>query len=102
MKERLKKIWLWLRKEIFVKEMILYVIIAELIFWSPVIITAILALIINPWFWTACGTIILFWSGPFTPAIPLQLGLAVGLKKLITKIKACKDKKKDKKKDKEV
>ena len=67
--------------------MIIYVLIAETIFWSPVIITAILALIINPWFWTICSAIILFWAGPFTPAVPLQLGLAIGLKTIVNKIR---------------
>lgn len=95
MKERLRKMWLWLRKEVFVKDMIVYIIISELIFWSPVIVVIILALIINPWFWTICGAIILFWSGPFTPAIPLQLGLALVIKKIVAKIKIYKNKKKD-------
>lgn len=67
--------------------MIIYILIAELIFWSPVIVTAILALLINPWFWTVTGAILLFWAGPFTPGVPLQLGLALALKGIVTKIK---------------
>lgn len=67
--------------------MIIYILIAELIFWSPVIVTAILALLINPWFWTATSAILLFWAGPFTPAVPLQLGLALALKGIVNKIK---------------
>ena len=67
--------------------MIIYILIAELIFWSPVIVTAILALLINPWFWTVTSAILLFWAGPFTPAVPLQLGLALGLKTIVNKIK---------------
>ena len=66
--------------------MIIYILVAETIFWSPVIVTALLALIINPWFWAICSAIILFWSGPFTPAVPLQLGLAIGLKAIVNKI----------------
>lgn len=62
--------------------MIVFVLIAELIFWSPVLVCSILALTINPWFWTASGSIIAFWAGPFTPAVPLQIGLAIFLKKL--------------------
>ena len=67
--------------------MIIYILIAEVIFWSPVIITALLALIINPWFWTVTSAIMIFWAGPFTPAVPLQLGLAIGLKTIVNKIR---------------
>lgn len=82
MKEKLKKIWKWLTCNVFTKDMILWVILAELIFWSPVIICAILAVICDPWWWTGVSAICLFWAGPFTPAVPLQIGLAVGLRKI--------------------
>lgn len=49
--------------------------------------TALLALIINPWWWTAVSVIIAFWAGPFTPAVPLQIALALGLKKIHDVIK---------------
>lgn len=86
LKSKLQKLWQWLRKNVLNREMIIYVLIAELIFWSPVIITAILALVIDPWFWTATSTILLFWAGPFTPAVPLQIGLAIAIKALVHKI----------------
>lgn len=82
MKKRFKRLWLWLRREIFVKDMILYIAIAQVIFWSPVIVTAILAVTINSWFWTVSVSMVAFWAGPFTPAIPLQMGLAVLIKKI--------------------
>lgn len=84
---KLKKIWLWLRKNVLNKQMILYVLIAEAIFWSPCIVTALLAVIISPWWWTAFGAICAFWSGPLTPAIPLQIGLAAFIKKLVERKK---------------
>ena len=87
MKQKLIKLWKWLRKNVLNQEMIIYVIIAELIFWSPVIITSILALVIDPWFWTATSTIMLFWAGPFTPAVPLQIGLAIAIKGIVHKVK---------------
>lgn len=93
MKEKLKRLWRWLRKEVLNKQMIVYVIIAELIFWSPVIVCALLSLIVNQWFWTATIAIIAFWAGPFTPAVPLQLGLAILLKKIVEKIKTRRHKK---------
>lgn len=86
LKEKFKKLWKWLRKNCLNREMIIYILIAELIFWSPVIITAILALVINPWFWTATSAILLFWAGPFTPAVPLQIGLAIAIKSIVHKI----------------
>lgn len=57
-----------------------YLLVAEAIFWSPCIVTGLLAITVNPWWWTACGAVIAFWAGPFTPAMPLQFALAVALK----------------------
>ena len=87
MKTALKRLWQWLRKNVFNKEMFVWVVIAELIFWSPCIVTGLLAVIIDPWWWTAFGAFCAFWAGPFTPAVPLQIGLAIALKKLYEKIK---------------
>ena len=87
MKTALKRLWQWLRKNVFNKEMFVWVVIAELTFWSPCIVTGLLAVIIDPWWWTAFGAICAFWAGPFTPAVPLQIGLAIALKKLYEKIK---------------
>ena len=44
-------------------------------------------MIINPWWWTITSAIILFWTGPFTPAMPLQFALAIVLKKIYEKVK---------------
>lgn len=74
--------------------MIIYILIAELIFWSPVIITAILALVIDPLFWTATSAILLFWAGPFTPAVPLQIALALAIKGIASKIRKHRNNKK--------
>lgn len=86
-KERTKKVWQWLRKNALNKQMIVYVLIAEAIFWSPCVVTALLALIVNPWWWTTFGAICAFWAGPFTPAVPLQIGLAVLIKKIVERKK---------------
>ncbi len=85
--KKLKRAWHWLRKNVLNKQMIVYVLIAEMIFWSPCVVTALLALMVNPWWWTIFGTICAFWAGPFTPAIPLQIGLAFLLKKIIKRNK---------------
>lgn len=90
-KLKLKNTWQWLRKNVLNKSMFFSVCLAELIFWSPCIVTAILGIFVNSWYWTAFGAICAFWAGPFTPAVPLQLALAVAIKKLINKIKKVKD-----------
>ncbi len=86
-KERTRKVWCWLRKNALNKQMIVYVLIAEAIFWSPCVVTALLALIVNPWWWSAFGAICAFWAGPFTPAVPLQIALAVAIKKIVERKK---------------
>ena len=87
MKERIKRLWKWLRKTVINKEMILFVLIAEAIFWSPCIVCGVLAVTISPWWWTVFGAICAFWAGPFTPAVPLQIGLAILLKKIFCRRK---------------
>ena len=87
MKERIKKAWQWLRKHVINREILLWVIIAELIFWSPCIVSAVLAWVISPWWWTVFGSYIAFWSAPLTPAMSLQFGLAVALKKIHEKLR---------------
>lgn len=86
-----KGFWKWCKETIFKKDFILFFLIAELIFWTPVIVCSLLALA-NHWWWTAVGLIITFWAAPLTPAIPLQIGLAVLLKKAYQKIKSKKAK----------
>lgn len=90
--EKLKRCWRWLKTNVFTKDMFLWIVLAEFIFWLPVIVCALLALIINPWYWTAASAIIVFWAGPFTPAMPIQFALAGGLKAMYNK---CKKKKQD-------
>ena len=86
-KTKLKKCWRWLRANAFTKDMFIWILLAELIFWSPVIVCGILAIVVNPWWWSAASTIIIFWSAPFTPAMPLQCGLAATLKVIYNKRK---------------
>lgn len=80
----MRRVWRWLRKNVLNKNMLFWFIIAELIFWSPCIVTGIMALY-NPYWWTVFGAICAFWAGPFTPAVALQLGLAALLKKIFSR-----------------
>lgn len=86
-KIRLKKCWRWLRTNVFTKDMILWILLAEFIFWLPVIVCGVLAIVVSPWWWSAVTTIIVFWSAPFTPATALQFALAGVFKALYNKRK---------------
>lgn len=92
MKKKIKAAWGWLRKNVLNKDNLIGAVIAEIIFWSPLLITALFATLFSSWWWAAFWAIIAFWAGPFTPAIPLQLGLIVAVNKLLKKLK--KEKKK--------
>ena len=77
---------LWVRNNITRKSYLICLLIAEVIFWLPNIVTAILAITVSKWFWTIFTAIIVFWSGPFTPAVPLQLALALVIETVYRKI----------------
>ena len=95
-KQRCKKGWQWARKNVFCKEMFLSVAIAEVIFWSPCIVTGFMGVFINKYYWGVFGTICAFWSMPLTPAMPLQFALAGAIKKLFTIIQKRRKRKNEK------
>lgn len=66
------------------------VIIAELIFWLPVWLPALLAITISPWWWSIAIGFIAFWAGPITPAIALQIAFIAAIERLLTKNKKSK------------
>lgn len=73
------------------KETWLALIVAEAIFWIPVWIPFVLGIVLqNPWFYTISTAAIVFWAGPFTPAIALQIALALFIAKLMNKKKKLK------------
>ena len=69
------------------KDMLLAIILAELIFWLPCIIVVVLAVAVDPMWWAVFGAIILFWCAPFTPGWAIQIGLALIIKRVITRLK---------------
>ena len=81
------------------KDVLIPTLAAELVFWSPVWVCAIFALIFSPWWWGVVTAVIAFWAGPFTPAIPLQIGLIAAFERIWNKIR--KNKKKKEKKENE-
>ena len=79
------------------KEVLIPTLAAELVFWAPVWVCAIFAFIFSPWWWGVVTGVIAFWAGPFTPAIPLQLGLIAAFERIWNKIRKNKNKKGDEK-----
>ena len=68
--------WNWLKKNIFVKDMFVYLLVAAIIFY----------IFDESGFYVFAGSYVAIWAGPFTPTIPAILGIAVGLKQLIRKL----------------
>lgn len=79
---KIRKKWRWLRRNVLNAQMIWYIGIAECIFWSPAGVSIVLGFLISEWWFSLGAAYIAFWSAPFTPAIPLQLGLAYLIKKI--------------------
>lgn len=103
-KEKIKNFWLKVTnymKYIFThpKDTLLPICLAEIIFWIPVWVPALLAIIISPWWWAVAGSVITFWCLPLTPAIGLQIGFIVFFERMWNKRKNKKIKKEGEEKD---
>ncbi len=79
--------WKWLNHNIFVKEMIIYIIIAAIIFYIPAWGAVVSGYIFDePAFYIFAASYVAVWAGPFTPTIPAIFAIAVGLKQIIKKL----------------
>jgi len=77
----------WLKENIFVKDMFLYILIAAVIFYAPAWISIIYGFIMqNDYLFGFSAAYVLVWAGPFTPTIPAILAIAVFLKQLVKRI----------------
>ncbi len=73
----------WLKENIFVKEMFIYILIAVVIFYIPAWGSLILGYITgNHYYYAFSATYVLMWAGPFTPTIPAIFAIAVFIKQL--------------------
>lgn len=80
--------WNWLKENVFVKDMFLYIFIAAIIFYIPAWVSLIIGLLTqNGYYYAFSASYVLIWAGPFTPTIPAILGIAVFLKQLVKKVK---------------
>lgn len=83
-KRFLKKIWETLKDPL---NLVIYVIVV-IMFYSPTIIGYTLSMITkNAWHSTYATAYWLFWIGPFTPAIPIQIAITLGIRKIINILK---------------
>ena len=77
----------WLKENIFVKDMFIYIIIAAIIFYIPTWVSFIYGLTTgNEYLFGFSAAYVLVWAGPFTPTIPVILAIAVFLKQVVKKI----------------
>ncbi len=78
----------WLKNNIFVKDMVIYIIIAAIVFYIPLWVFIYFAKVTgNSYLYGAGLAYVAFWAGPFTPTIPIILAIAVFLKKIFGKKK---------------
>lgn len=68
---------------LFTKEMLLYTLIGEALFWSPLITLAILAIFVSNYYWVIFGTVWAVWVIAL-PAIPIQILFIYLTKTIIT------------------
>ncbi|MCF7925949.1 MAG: hypothetical protein K9L74_00025 [Candidatus Izimaplasma sp.] len=78
----------WLKENIFVKDMFIYILVAAFIFYTPLWLTGVISYVLANPIYLGFGTAyVLIWAGPFTPTIPVILAIAVFLKKIVQKIR---------------
>jgi hypothetical protein len=78
----------WLKENIFVKDMFLYILVAAIIFYIPTWVLFIYGFISGEEYLFGIGAgYILVWAGPFTPTIPVILAIAVFLKQLVKRFR---------------
>lgn len=78
------------------QQLIVPVLCAEIIFWIPIWVPALLAITVSPWWWTVVAAVNAFWWAPCTPATLLQIGLITLFERIWNRIlKKIKEKKKN-------
>ena len=80
--------WSWLKENVFVKDMFIYIFVSAVIFYIPAWGSALLGFLSgNGRYFVFSALYVGLWAGPFTPTVPLILGMAVFFKQLVKKIK---------------
>lgn len=82
----------WLKENIFVKDMFIYLFIATIIFYTPTWVSALYGMITgNNLLYGISTAWVLIWAGPFTPTIPIIFAIALFLKGIVNRITGKKD-----------
>lgn len=78
----------WLKENIFVKDMFLYILFAAVIFYIPLWVFIFYAATTgNDYLYGLGIAYVMFWAGPFTPTIPAIFAIAVFLKQIVKRTK---------------
>lgn len=78
----------WLKENIFVKDMFVYIVLGAIIFYIPAWGSLVLGYVFhNNYYYVFAGTYVALWAGPFTPTIPAIFAIAVAIKSLFKKRK---------------
>lgn len=77
----------WLKENIFVKDMFIYIVLAVIIFYIPAWVSVLLGVLNGSTILIGFGSAyVLLWAGPFTPTIPAIFAIAVLLKQLVKSV----------------
>lgn len=83
----MKRFWQWMKDNVFVKDMFVYILIATIIFYIPAWGALIVGFTLqNNYIYGFAATYVLVWAGPFTPTIPAIFAIAVFIKQVFKKI----------------
>ena len=82
----------WLKENIFVKDMFLYILLGGIIFFMPSWIAFTIGVVIGSEVLIGfSAAYILLWVGPLTPTIPAIFSIAVAAKQLVKRRKKHKE-----------
>ena len=82
----------WLKENIFVKDMFIYILIGATIFYIPTWVSLIYGFITGKdYLFGISAAWVLVWAGPFTPTIPVIFAIAIFIKQLVKRIRKKKE-----------
>jgi hypothetical protein len=82
----------WLKENIFVKDMFIYILFGAIIFYIPAWGAVILGFVTGEnGYHIFAASYVALWAGPFTPTIPAIFAIAVSIKQIVKKISKGRD-----------
>ena len=78
----------WLKENIFIKNIFIYILLAAIIFYIPAWGLLIYGFITShPEYYIISGSYIAIWAGPLTPTVPVIIAIAIAIKQLVKRKK---------------